>query len=264
MIPPVLLSASEPDPTRRPEDYRDSRLLLNIREAVRTLCAHILPHCPIVFGGHPAITPLVQQVAERLAHDSGGARQPRVVMFQSALFADRDSSESEVITPAHNADGGLSEPGSGMRNMSLLRMRYEMIGRPGPVTLHPAFDPGTAYGRVRQEMLGTYDFTAAIFIGGMEGVECEFHIFRDFHPDTPAYPIASTGAASKDLLDKVKNHLPENTFNALKDEPSYNLLLQEIFPSDLERWRRQPRDNPNDPRLHIDPAHLDRFLSRRS
>ena len=64
MIAPVFLSASEPDP-KRSEEYYDSRRLLNLREAVLAFCAHTLPHFPVVFGGHPAITPLVRSVAER-------------------------------------------------------------------------------------------------------------------------------------------------------------------------------------------------------
>src|SRR5262249_22966077 len=70
MIAPIFLSASEPDP-RRSSEYWDSRKLLDLREAVLAFCAHVSPHFPIVFGGHPAITPLVRGVAERIAFDMG-------------------------------------------------------------------------------------------------------------------------------------------------------------------------------------------------
>ena len=60
VIPPVFLSASEPDPDRK-EEYWQSQNLLNVREAARAFCAHALAHYPVVYCGHPAITPLVRQ-----------------------------------------------------------------------------------------------------------------------------------------------------------------------------------------------------------
>ncbi len=56
---PVFLSASEPY-QGRDREYLDSRNIGNLREAIRALCAHVLPRGKLVFGGHPAITPLVR------------------------------------------------------------------------------------------------------------------------------------------------------------------------------------------------------------
>ena len=45
-------------------------------------------------------------------------------------------------------------------------------------------------------MLKSEKFYAGIFIGGMEGVEEEYAMFRDIHPRAIMLPVASTGAAS--------------------------------------------------------------------
>jgi len=59
---------------------------------------------------------------------------------------------------------------------------------------------------MREAMITSQDFTAGVFIGGMEGVEEEFEMFRTLHPKKPAYPIASTGAAALSLF---KGYMPE-------------------------------------------------------
>src|SRR5580704_7618549 len=69
-IAPVFLSASEPNPERDPS-YWETRNVVNLREAVRAFCAHVLPNFPLVLGGHPAITPLVRGAAQRIAYDLG-------------------------------------------------------------------------------------------------------------------------------------------------------------------------------------------------
>ena len=273
VIRPVFLSASEPNP-QRSDEYWDSRKLLNVREAVRAFCAHVLAYYPVVFGGHPAITPLVRQVAERLRHEAQAdalrqgsqLKQPRVVMFQSSLYVDRPDSDSEVVTEAHEANGEPAKPVGGRRNASLLRMRYEMLGLPGAGPIHPLLKTYSAqFGSKRKALLGTHEFAAAVFIGGMEGVEREFHIFRDFHPGTPVYPIASTGHACEKLFGQVEGHLTEDIRKALPEETAYNLLLQLLFPVSPGRepaaasmhWRAEPRDNPGDFEKHMDPKRID-------
>ncbi len=56
--------------------------------------------------------------------------------------------------------------------------------------------------KMRGAMIGARNFDAAVFLGGMEGVEIEYDIFRRLHPNRPAYPVASTGAAARILSEK--------------------------------------------------------------
>jgi hypothetical protein len=59
---------------------------------------------------------------------------------------------------------------------------------------------------MRERMIGSQDFAAGVFIGGMDGVEEEYKTFRRIHPDKPVYPIASTGAAALALYER---YMPE-------------------------------------------------------
>jgi hypothetical protein len=215
------------------------------------------------------------------------------VTFQSRQFVDWPPKPDEVFTAALD-DGGTDAPAKGgSRRMSLLYMRYEMIGRPEPrleETLHrppssvaPRDLPMYRMLQGHAATLGTErrrrldprkdgadapdGFSAAVFIGGMEGVEREFHIFRCFHPATPALPIATTGSACRKLLHEVAPNLAEapKIFAALRDETVYSLLMQQIFPVSERAESGQPklawhRGEPPPFRLeqHADPENLQR------
>ena len=74
-------------------------------------------------------------------------------------------------------------------------------------------------------MLGDNDFAAAVFIGGMEGVEDEYNLFRQYHPAARCYPIASTGAAARLLYDEH----PGEFDSRLLSEMSYTSLFKEML-----------------------------------
>jgi hypothetical protein len=274
VIKPIFLSASEPDPSRR-EEYWQSRQLLNVREAVRAFCAYVLPRYPVVFGGHPAITPLVRQVADRVDHQAVAAsgarstetRRPKILLFQSRFFVAGTDSDEMIFTDPHKTDGTLAEPDDGWRNASLLRMRYEMLARPNAGPVHRIFEHLKGdLGSKRKSKLSTDGFAAAVFIGGMEGVQREFKIFRAFHPDTPAYPIVTTGSACMELFDEVRNNLDEKVAAALRGEQAYSLLMQQIVPASPDvappsvavRWHARGDRTSYAPETHIDPVELDR------
>ncbi len=189
-----LLSASIPDPRRDPRYYATSDLTA-IRDAVTAVSTIALKRGELVFGGHPAISPLVLLVASAL-----GATD-RVRIFQSEYFRDDIPPESAafrglVWTPRIGAD----------REASLLEMRKAMIG--------------------------TGVFAAAFFIGGMEGVEEEFALFRERWPGVPAYPIASTGAAAARLLDRWATSLPfisKAHAQELRDDVVYTALVERLL-----------------------------------
>lgn len=184
----IFLSASIPDPKRDPV-YWETADLTGIRDSVRALATVVLPRATIVWGGHPAITPLIRFIAESL----GTGVQEHVILYQSEYFRDRFPADNKafekvIVTPA-GAD----------RETSLEAMRIAMIR--------------------------DNKFNAGIFIGGMEGVEQEFDIFRKFHVDAPFYPIASTGAAARIIFKKYcLNCMPE-----LSEDLAYNSLFRQIL-----------------------------------
>jgi hypothetical protein len=194
MMSRYLLSASIPDPRREPQYYETADLTA-IREAVTAVSSVVLKRGELVFGGHPAISPLVLLVANAL-----GATE-RVQIFQSDYFRKEIPPESAafrrlVWTPRVEGD----------RDANLLEMRKSMIGTGG--------------------------FAAAFFIGGMDGVEKEFALFRERWPKVPLFPIASTGAAALRLLDRWATSLPslsKERVHQLREDVVYAALVERLL-----------------------------------
>lgn len=190
MTPPsIFLSASVPDSKRNPA-YHTTADRIAIRDSVVALVTVCLPHMRIVWGGHPAITPLIRVVAERL----GVTGKDRICVYQSQIFkglypADNAAFEKVVKTKAINND----------RQQSLLHMRMRMIK--------------------------STNFQAGIFIGGMEGVEDEFNIFCEAHPGALALPIASTGAAAKMIFDRFPGRFSQD----LESDLAYPSLFRRLL-----------------------------------
>lgn len=196
MRPAVFLSASAPSPERHP-DYFLTADFSAIRESVVALVDVVLRQGPLVFGGHPAISPLVLLVAQRLRASD------RVRIFQSEYFRQHIPPESLAFpritwTPAVR----------GERDESLRAMR--------------------------ETMLNSEPFRAGVFIGGMEGVEAEYELFRELHPSLPVFPIASTGAAARRLLaERPDDVADEEQRWMLENELVYGALFDELLPAQV-------------------------------
>src|SRR5579883_1002680 len=155
LIDAVFLSASVPDPKRDPK-YFDTADVIAIRDAVCALTQVVLPVTTLIWGGHPAITPIIKVVSESMKIERG-----RVVLYQSKLFAGQmpeDNNAFEHIIYTENIEGN--------RDKSLYEMRHRMMTE--------------------------NKFYAGIFIGGMEGIEDEFKMFREFCPGAKRFPVATT------------------------------------------------------------------------
>ena len=162
----IFLSASIPLP-ERDEKYIGTADIIAIRDAVIALTTVVLPHHKLIWGGHPSITPLIYYVMERLNLNI----QEHVTLYQSRFFEkyyteENNKFENVILTDNINDD----------KAQSLLYMR--------------------------NKMLDESEFSAGIFIGGMEGVEEEYDMFIKKHPKALALPIASTGAAAKKIYDE--------------------------------------------------------------
>ena len=164
-LTPIFLSASVPDPERHPR-YFEAADFVAIREAVRALAALVLPRARLVWGGHPAITPIIRAVAEAVDLDV----QEHVVLYQSDFFREQ--------FPEDN------------RAFARIEVTERLATRDESLRL------------MRDEMLGAYPFSTALFIGGMEGVEDEAELFLQRHPDAAFVPVATTGAAARILYDR--------------------------------------------------------------
>jgi len=184
----VFLSASVPDPRRDPR-YHATADLVAIRDAVRALATVVLPHAALHWGGHPAITPLIRVVAESM----GVTGPNRIRLFQSAWFSDKLPDDNAAFQTYELTNRGNTE------EASLEIMRFKM--------------------------LDSAPFRAGVFIGGMEGVEAEFDLFRRRHPQAKLLPIASTGGAA---LHTFRDH------QQALDLPT-ELLSQYAYPSLFRR-----------------------------
>jgi hypothetical protein len=163
----VFLSASIPDPKRAP-NYAATADAVAIGAAVNALVHVILGRRPLIWGGHPAITPMVWAVAEGLSVDYGAWVQ----LYQSQFFKDE--------YPEDNAR---------FKNVTYTS---EVVG-----------DRDRSLTTMRQKMFGDHSYSAAVFIGGMSGIVEEFNLFHQLQPNAKLVPVASTGGASIDLADKT-------------------------------------------------------------
>lgn len=192
----VFLSASVPDPDA--PNFVLPGDAAAISAAISALLYVTLGRRKLVWGGHPAITPMIWSVAEDMGIDYG----QWVELHQSLLFEDEFPEETRrfrnvVFTDAIGND----------RDASLRAMRERMIN-------------------------GT-DYCAAVFIGGMSGINDEYAMLRTTGKDIKIVPIASTGGATVMIAEA------EQAAPALLRELDYVRLLfaqLDIDPNEL-RYR---------------------------
>ena len=154
----IFLSASVP--TRPPFDS-DSRPQ-EIQAAISAIAQVALGRKKLVWGGHPAITPLLWAAAQSVGVEYSVA----VELFQSRYFNDEDFPKENL----HFANVTYVDPEPGDLAKSLKAMRLAM--------------------------LTSTVFDAAVFVGGMEGIRDEYEIFRANWPMAACIPIAQTGGAA--------------------------------------------------------------------
>ncbi|WP_459162063.1 SLOG domain-containing protein [Bradyrhizobium japonicum] len=101
----IFLSASVPLPSRNPM-YFDTADVVAIRDAVRALTLVVIEeNVQLVFGGHPAITPMVRLQLQQ----AGFPVAKKFVMFQSKFFRsdfpeDNEAFEQVILTDVVESD----------------------------------------------------------------------------------------------------------------------------------------------------------------
>ena len=201
----IFLSASIPSPNadRQPEKYYQTMDATAIRESILALTRVFLPDYTLVFGGHPAISPFILEIAKQF----GNSAMQRVFIYQSEYFRDKIPRESQTFPNL------IWTEKKNDRDISLEHMRKEMI-----TMLH-----------MRKKSIFNTNYLAGFFIGGMDGVEKEYDLFRQLRPSSPVFPIASTGAAAKVLLNRNPNHpSDQNLRKMLEEELAYRYLFKTI------------------------------------
>ncbi len=181
--PIIFLSASMPTKDR---DHRffDTADFIAIRDAVVALVNAIIPNYRLVWGGHPAITPIIHEIFKKRGFDYN----EYITIYQSNYFEGNMPKENlqfdnVILTEAVKSNANENEN----RADSLVIMRKRML------TDNPIY--------------------AGVFIGGMEGVLDEYKQLMEYsNGKAEVYPIASTGAAAlilyKELVNKGMNCNP--------------------------------------------------------
>ena len=185
----LFLSASVPIAGRADGKYLASADIIAIRDSVIALASVVLPHYHLIWGGHPSITPLIANV---LKHSNKEVNSS-VTVYQSGFFVkefpkDNEDVEHVVVT--------------------------EDLG-----------ERGTSLELMRRKMIVENDFAAAVFIGGMDGVEDEYKMFVENHPQAKIIPVASTGAAALILYEANKKKFDDR----LKIDMAYSSLFKDLL-----------------------------------
>lgn len=162
----IFLSASIPLRSRDPK-YYDTADVIAIRDAIIALATVVLPTHKLIWGGHPSITPLITFVMKKLDLNI----QEHVLIYQSQFFAGEFSEDNEKIQNIEFTEN------LGNEELSILHMRKRLFSE--------------------------NKFVAGVFIGGMEGLETEYNMFRETNINALSLPLASTGAASRLIYEKL-------------------------------------------------------------
>ncbi|CAN7700729.1 hypothetical protein [Mesorhizobium sp. LjRoot246] len=206
MAEAIFLSAGVPDPKRGPE-FAATANTVAITAAVSALVHVTLGRRPLVWGGQPAITPMIWVVAEDFGVDYGRW----VRLYQSRYFEDEFPEDNERFGNVVYTDDV-----DGDRSRSLLAMRRQMF------TEHA--------------------FAAAVFIGGMGGIIDEFELFRQLQPEAAVVPVASTGGATL----KVAERVPRLDHDLVQDLDYVALFHRHLGISVKEERYARPEDQPTE------------------
>lgn len=162
----IFLSASVPVAGRG--NFYETADPFLIQSAVREFVVAALGRRLIVWGGHPAITPMIWAVCEDLGVNYAKA----VVLYQSTFFKDVFPKENKRFGNVTYVDAVEND-----REESLLRMRKAMLSR--------------------------NDLATAVFIGGMEGVLAEHSLFAEYHPKAKVLTVPAAGGAARQLAEQL-------------------------------------------------------------
>lgn len=204
MTDAIFLSAGVPDPKRGPQ-YVKTADTVAIAAAVSALVHVTLGRRLLVWGGQPAITPMIWAVAEGLDIDYGSW----VRLYQSKHFKDEYPEDNHRFQNVTYTDD---------------------VGNDREQSLH----------LMRERMFSEFKFTAAVFIGGMGGIVQEFDLLQKMQSQSTLVPVISTGGA---VLDIAK--LMGNTSADLSDNLDYIALFHQHLGVSVKEMRyRHPEEQP--------------------
>lgn len=192
-----FLSASVPDPSA--SHFVEPSDAIAVGAAVKALLYVILGRRKLVWGGHPAITPMVWSVASSMGIDYSAW----VSLYQTNHFKDRFPADNErfnnvTFTPRVFGEDRANDAET--RSASLLYMR--------------------------QRMFEDHQYSTAVFIGGMMGVVEEYEMLLKSNPEASCLPITSTGGVTGLLSDRT--NLTDGLRTRLERDVDYIPMFYDI------------------------------------
>jgi hypothetical protein len=209
----VFLSAGVPDPAAR--HFLGEGDSVAISAAVAAVLEVTLGRRRLVWGGHPAITPMVWAFAESMGVDYA----EWVLLYQSLRFEDEFPQETALF---HNV------------------VFTERVG--------DEVEPSLAL--MRNRMLGENEFESAVFIGGMQGIIDEHRLFAELAPNARIVPVVSTGGAAR-LLGEMLGADPA----LAAELDYVRLMYERLVVDPNERRYATPSDQPADVGARIEVPH---------
>jgi hypothetical protein len=205
MTDAIFLSAGVPDPKRAPQ-FAKTADTVAITAAVSALVHVTLGRRLLVWGGQPAITPMIWVIAEGLSIEYGGW----VKLYQSKYFKDEYPEDNQRFQNVTYVDDVGHD-----RERSLRLMR--------------------------ERMFSDFNFTAAVFIGGMDGIVQEFDLLQQLQPNVVPLPVVSTGGAVLEVAQRMGSGVPSD----LRDDLDYIALFHRHLGVSVKEIRyRNPKDQP--------------------
>jgi hypothetical protein len=202
----ILLAASYP-----PREYKAKANSHEIAAAVKALAGAIFQQdWTLVFGGHPAVSPLILMIAREYGQKN------RVVIYQSKYFLHHTSPATRALTeegfgkiefvpndPTEAPPSPLGSVDTAKCPKSLAKMRERMISHPGIVGL--------------------------VLIGGDTGIGQELDIFSITHNHLPIIPIGAPGGMAREMAPQTRAiGLEPAVFEALPHSRNYLTLCTHI------------------------------------
>lgn len=167
----IFLSAGIPSP--KPSAGREFFGKGNvpaIRESVMAFTRVCMEyHIPFCFGGQPAISPLVYEIAKNFGDDFA----ENVKIYQSKYF-----------------EGNTPKEVSYFKNIEWTPIVDTANWLPNVIKM--------------REIMLCQKLSCAVFIGGMDGIIDEAKMFHQLHVDAEMISVPNTGGATSVLIDRTK------------------------------------------------------------
>ncbi|MDJ0899796.1 MAG: hypothetical protein QNJ55_13395 [Xenococcus sp. MO_188.B8] len=248
----IFLSASFPRKDREKEQKFFRKYSPDdITDAVNALVRAVLSAGgKLIFGGHPTITPLVLSIAKEYLPDSLEERTNieetdglPVIICQSEFYKDKlTDATKELYQNKYGKPIWTPE----VESSSEEKLRAMIRELKTEITIEDEKEivkkmiehaeenkPAKAESLLRMRItILQKDPFAAVFIGGMQGVNAEYELFSLKYPSRPKYCIGAPGGYAKELAKNNRKKYSKESglrYEELESFDSYPLLMQKII-----------------------------------